>query len=377
MAAENHIIFNKKTMRRILQFILASISVQLHAQLPPVAQALYTQMYNKDTFRGQYSVTNGAQAHATADGKSFYLKWFPASATPSTTALLVTLHGSNGNAFNEFFVWHQRAAAKGVGIIALQWYKGSSSVMPYDYFPDDSIYGYIDTALRRLNYPSNKALLHGFSRGSARSYAITFMDVQPSGKNYFCTVFSNAGKPDSLYPLYTQINSGTYGHTFLSGKRWGMFCGGMDSMPAQSGCPAMNSAKNWVQANGGTVGLFISDPGLGHGGFTQTAAYMDSALSYYLPCFNFTGIKETKAQKKINFFPNPSNGKINLMLDKNDSYKIELINNLGMIVQEIESKNEETISIETISIKENVLFVRVTNTKGEVFTNKCLLLEHQ
>lgn len=275
-----------------------------------------------------------------------------------------------------FFLWHLRAAAKGVGIIAIQWYRGAAAVSPYDYFPDDSIYSYIDTALTRIKYPSNKALFHGFSRGSARSYAIAFYDRPTVGKNYFCTIISNSGKPDSLYNLYSQINSGIYGHSLYNTKRWVMYCGGLDP-GIQTCCAAMNFSKSWVQANGGTVGLYIQDPNLGHGGFQQTPAYMDSALNYYLPCYIAAGVNEIKNKNKINIFPNPSHGQIQLNLNKENNYKIEFINCLGITLKEIQSENVENLVVDTRFTHENTLFIKATNTEGEVFTSKCILLSDE
>ena len=178
-----------------------------------------------------------------------------------------------------------KATRHGCGIIALQWYRGPSAALPNDYFDDKTIYSYIDSALTSIGYPAGKAFLHGFSRGSARSYAIAFNDLH-GGKNYFCTVLSNAGAANPGYPLYAQINSGKYGNNVFAGRHWSLYCGGLDPNAGQSGCNGMNSTKKWLEAQGATVDLFIQDAGLGHGGFHQTAAHMDSALNYYLNCFN-------------------------------------------------------------------------------------------
>ncbi|MBL7910435.1 MAG: T9SS type A sorting domain-containing protein [Bacteroidia bacterium] len=346
-------------MKRSILFLAGIISIlKINAQsLPPTAQALYNEFYNNDVGRGQYAINNGAQALATADGKSFYLKWMPTGATPSLTPLLVTMHGSTGNVFDEFYLWHQKAAAKGVGIIAMQWYRGAASVSPNDYFEDTVIYRYIDTALKRIKYPSNKAFLHGFSRGSARSYAIAFYDTRPSiGKNYFCTVLSNSGKPDSVYTLYAQINSGMYGHSLYNGKRWAMFCGGLDP-GVQTACWAMNNAKNWVQLNGGNVGLYISDPNLGHGGFHQTPAYIDSALNYYLPCFTGNvGIKENVNKNKLDVFPNPCKGSFEIRCDA-EIADVEIFNTIGQIVYR-EKINASQKRI-TPGLKSGVYFLKI------------------
>jgi predicted alpha/beta-fold hydrolase len=159
-------------MKRVFLFLIVFTSLNMQSQLPPAAQALYNEFYNTNTVVAQTCIANGAQAFATADGKTFYLKWFPPGSTPSLTPLLVTLHGTGSNAFNALSKWYQSASSHSVGIIALQWYLGASSSPPHDYFGDTTLYSYIDTALKRIKYPSNKALFHGFSRGSARSYAI-------------------------------------------------------------------------------------------------------------------------------------------------------------------------------------------------------------
>lgn len=350
-------------MKKFLAPVLVLCVNTLNCQsLPPTAQALYNEMYNADVNRGQFATTNGAQTLATADGNSFYLKWLPPGATGSTTPMLVSLHGSNGNAFNEFYLWHARAQAKGVGIIALQWYRGAASVAPNDYFDDPTLYTYIDTALKRLKYPSGKVFLHGFSRGSARSYALAFYDVRSGGKNYFCTILSNAGKPDSAYQLYTQINGGTYGHSFYTGKKWAMFCGGQDPNPAESGCTGMSSAKNWVIANGANVGLYISDPNLSHGGFHQTVAYIDSALNYYLQCFNtVSSVSKINVNKKLNIFPNPAGDVISIE-NANPGEKLKIITLEGLLVYETEiSSGNQNFDLSLFA--QGIYFISVNDKK--------------
>lgn len=334
-------------MKKNIILIFIIITSLIRAQLPPAAQALYNEFYNSHTSYANAVLSQGTQTSATADGNSFYLKWMPANATPSNTPLIFLLHGSSSNAFVVMSFWLPRAQLKGVGIIAVQWYRGAASVSPNDYFDDNSLYTYIDTALKRVKYPSNKAMLSGFSRGSARSYAIQFKDVQPTGKNYFCTILSDAGKPDSAYPLYSQINSGMYGHTFCAGKQWAMFCGGQDPNPARDGCPAMNSAKtNWVAANGGNVGLFIQAPTLGHTGLTDTPAYMDSVIKFYLKCYNNTSIIKHDYQYEFRIYPNPSNDFFNIETALDRKRKISIINNLGQLVKEVWIEGiENTINV--------------------------------
>lgn len=345
-------------------------------QLPTVAQILYDSAYANNPFRGQFALDSGAVAKATSDGNTFYLQWFPAGGTPNSHPLLVTLHGSASTAFDEFYVWHEYAKAKGVGIIAIQWYKGYSLPPPNDYFDDIMLYKYIDTALTRIQYPSNRALFHGFSRGSAMSYAIAFRDVQPpKGKNYFCTIMSNSGRPDSTYYLYAQINSGTYGHTFYTGKQWGMYCGGQDP-GIETRCLAMAESKLWVEANNGVVGLYIEDDTLGHGGFHQTPAYIDSALNYYLPCYLSTTISESDnfQNHSVKLYPNPFFTQTTLNTDiylKDASLLV--YNSLGQQVKQINNIFGQTITLFRDNLPGGLYFLRLTQN-NKIFTTEKLII---
>ena len=174
----------------------------IYAQLSIESQRIYDSCVANNPGNVSYALSNGVQIISTPDSNSFYLSWFPNGTTPMNTPLIVTLHGSKGNAFNEFKSWHTAAQSHNCGIIALQ-YNKYTNVYDYvnGYFKDDTIYSYLNAALSNITYPSNKALLHGFSLGSARTYAVIYNDIK-SGHNYFCTTISNAGKVDLSYPLY-------------------------------------------------------------------------------------------------------------------------------------------------------------------------------
>lgn len=352
-------------MKKLCIILIVIISGKINAQLPPAAQALYNEFYNTNTVVAQSVLSNSAQAVATADGKTFYLKWFPANSTPSLTPLMVMLHGTGSNVFTAMSKVLSTAMTRSVGVIALQWYLGATSVSPHDYFGDTTLYTYIDTALKRIKYPSNKALFLGFSRGSARSYAIQFQDVYPpNGKNYFCTIMSNAGKPDSLYPFYTSINAGS-NHSFCKGKKWAMYCGGLDPNPGRDGCPAMNSAKaNWVAANGGTVGLFIQDPNLGHSGFMDTPLYIDSLIKFYLPCHasGTNSIKEYNSDKTFKIFPNPVSNYLSVVVNQNLGEVLNIYDCIGVLKKQIKIENHET-KVDVNEFQKGIYFVELGKSR--------------
>lgn len=294
--------------------MMSCSSFVLRAQtLPPVAQALYDSAVAQDPNIVQYALNAGAQIRATPDDSSFYIQWFPVGFPPATTPVIVTLHGSDGYAFHEFFNWHQAAFQHGCGIIAIQWYRGPQSSPPYDYFDDSRLYEFIDTALTRINYPSGKAFYHGFSRASARSYGVIFNDSH-GGQNYFCTALSNAGGVDSMYPLYDSIYDNFYGPNVFAGKHWALYCGANDNNPAMSGCPAMSYTQTWLISQGASVDVFFQDPIGDHDGFNDTTIYRDSILNYYLLCFYglLTVDQLPNNAQPPNIYPNPTDGILHL-----------------------------------------------------------------
>ncbi|MBK6521711.1 MAG: T9SS type A sorting domain-containing protein [Sphingobacteriaceae bacterium] len=356
-------------MKKLSLLSILFLSAKLLAQLPPAAQALYNEFASIPSQSAQVCINAGATASATADGKTFYMKWFPSGATPSLTPLMVGLHGSGGNAFLMMAKHLQSAQSQSVGMICLQWYLGSSSSAPNDYFGDTTLYTYIDTALKRIKYPKNKALYHGFSRGSARSYAIQFLDVYPGvGKNYFCTIMSNAGKPDSAYPFFQAVNSPTNtNHSFCKGKKWAMFCGGLDPNPGRDGCPGMNSAKtNWVQANGGSVGLFIQDPNLAHTGFVDTPTYIDSLFKFYKPCFQsgVQGLNENHSEHEFKIFPNPVQDHLNLSTKNLKGETLTIYDCLGVLRKQIKIESAET-KIDLSEFQKGIYFIELGKSRAK------------
>lgn len=267
-------------MKISCSLLFSFFSITAFAQLSERSQTLYNECYNKDEQRGKFALDKGVKCISTPDSNSFYLQWFPKNAKETETPLIVSLHGSEGNAFNEFYLWYKYAAKNKIGIIAVQWYKGSKST-PNSYVEDSLVYHYIAHALARINYPKNKALLHGFSRGSAISYAIAFRDAVVTGNNYFGFILSNSGKAEYNYPLYKKMSSGIWGHNFYNGKKWLLFCGREDK-GINSCCEGMYETKKWIEGNGGKVEIFIDDEKAGHGGFHHTPKHINTVIDYYL-----------------------------------------------------------------------------------------------
>ena len=369
----------ERNITKVLFLIVAAVisNAAVFAQLPGQAQVLYDSAYAQDPILVNTALNHGAQIFPTPDSNSFYLQWFPTGATPSATPLIVSLHGSRCNAFMEFKSWHQQAQLHGCGIIAIQWYRYKPNP-PFDYFPDDTLYSYISSALANISYPSGKALLHGFSRGSARSYAMIFNDIQ-SGNNYFCTTISNAGNLDLGYPLYNSIDTGAYGSNFFSGKHWNLFCGPPEPPFIGGACDGMNFTQTWLQNQGAIVDIYIQNPSLGHNGFQMPSsfAYKDTMLNKYLECYNgISSVYENLKETKPTISPNPFSSQTTLQATtplKNASLVFH--NSFGQVVKQIDKLTGQTIILHRDNLPAGLYFVTLIQGNQTIATKKIIITD--
>lgn len=229
--------------------------------------------------RYQFALDHGAQILANPDGRSFSVLWYPSQTnTGSKPPMIVTLHGHGSWAFDEFFLWQPYATVRGYGILALQWWFGGGESSS-DYYTPNALYPIIECLLRTQGIQAGKALIHGFSRGSAVIYALTALDR--INEKFFSLTIANAGGASQDYPPNVDIANGKFGLTPFTGIHWVLFCGGRDSNPERDGCPAMHRSRDWVTQLGGTVDLFIEDVNAGHGGFHMTPAHVNEALDVF------------------------------------------------------------------------------------------------
>ena len=259
--------------------IAVGLPGQPASSLPPAAQGLLDRARAATPQRYQYALDRGASILPTSEGRSFYLLWRPPGASERNHPLVVTLHGSSGWAFDEFYLWHEQAANYGYGILALQWWFGTGENSDAYYAPAD-LHRELRSALHRQENQPGAALLHGFSRGAANIYAVAALDRQ-SADRFYAMILANAGGASRDFPPNLAISNGDYGYNVFSGTYWTMFCGGMDPNPERDGCPAMRRTAEWVELFGGATSLFIEDPAAGHGGFHQTPAHIRAALDAY------------------------------------------------------------------------------------------------
>ncbi len=209
-------------------------------------------------YQYQFAIDQGATFHTTPDAKSFYLQWYPKGVSAeSKPPMIVTLHGSAGWVFAEFYHFQAHAQKHGYGIIALQWWFGGDGGNS-DYYLPSELYPILSDVLKDKEIQANTVLLHGFSRASANIYAVTAFD-RYTGNDFFGLIVANSGKASSNFPPNMQIGAGNFGMTPFDGTHWVMVCGMDDPNPDRDGCVGMNDTKEWVTQYGGVVDLLIED----------------------------------------------------------------------------------------------------------------------
>ncbi len=263
-----------------LLFILSALisAPAAFAELP--SHPLIEKAQREEAPRVKYALDNGAEVGLTSDGKSYYVLWFPkGSSEKNLPPMIATMHGHDGCAFVDFYVWHDFLKKRGYGFLAIQWWLGEGEGI-HDYLLPNETYRAIDEVFRKLGVRPGTALLHGFSRGSTNTYAVAAMD-RSLKNNYFALIIANAGRASSNYPPTREIEQGRFGSRPLAGSHWVTYAGAKDTNPDRDGIQGMRETGEWIQKYGGIVDLAIEDPDSGHGGFHRNPKNTNAALDVF------------------------------------------------------------------------------------------------
>lgn len=213
----------------------------------------------------------------TSDGQSFLVVW---KATKAPTRWIVTLHGTQGFATDDLAIWYPRLKDRDVGLVCVQWWLGEGNAINAYYTPMQ-IYHEIDLALQKLGVQPGKAMLHGFSRGAANSYAVVALDAG-RGRHYFSLAVASSGGVALEYPPTKAILNGDYGQRPLQGTRWITAAGARDPHPDRDGVDGMRRTVDWLKQQGATVLESIEDPDEGHGALQRNPKNIQRVLDLFL-----------------------------------------------------------------------------------------------
>jgi hypothetical protein len=247
------------------------------SQSPPILE----QMKQRAPSAYAFALSRGAKVKTvqTALGPSFYAVWYPRGKKPQTTPVIVTLHGSRGNALVKFQGWQPEAARRGYGVIALEWWNGVNQPVHGDeaevnYLSAQQLYGTLRSIFKAEKVKPRLVLLHGHSRGSTRVYPLTFLD-RAKRNRYFRLSVADSG------PARTE-NGDIQMITSLTGRHFVLYCGKRDVNPERgSMCDLQATSKTWLESKGAKVDLFIEDPTGNHGGFLASPANINQALDVF------------------------------------------------------------------------------------------------
>ena len=218
--------------------------------------------------RVEFAQKKNVRVVPTSDGKSFFLVWYPDSVknNPTKPPVIVTFSGHGSFAYDEFFLWQPLAEKFGFGIIAVQWWLGQGEKIN-DYYFMREIYPDLENLLRKERIQPGNVLAHGFSRGSANIYSLTFLDKM-TGNNFIGATIANAGKIQDSFPENRPLFNSK--PDSLKGTHWILYCGANDPNPERDGCQGMAETRDWLVSRGSTVDVFIQDPNGDHGGFHRS-----------------------------------------------------------------------------------------------------------
>lgn len=213
----------------------------------------------------------------TSDGESFYTVW-RATGASMPKRWIISIPGREGFATDDLAIWSKHLAGRDVGLVSMQWWLGGDNERDAYYRPEQ-VYREIDLALQKLGVKPGSVMFHGFSRGSANSYAIAALD-HGRGKKYFALNVASSGGVALDYPPTRAILSGAYGDHPLRGTRWVTSAGAKDS--ERDGIEAMRRTAAWLKEQGATVELSIEDPNLGHGALVLNPSNTKRLLDLFL-----------------------------------------------------------------------------------------------
>jgi predicted esterase len=240
-----------------------SVAAASRAAPPSSSSADVAAARRHDPAAYRFSLAHGGRIAPDSGSGTFVVE---STAPARPRALVVVVHGHNGNAFTHYRQWQPYAAAHGLGLVSVEWQTqwGKDAV----FLDSPSTYGLIRRAVAREGTPPGRVLLHGFSQGSHEAFDLTSLDRR--GAKLFALTIAESGGVH-----------GAAADPALASTKWVIYCAGKDPWPQLSGCPAMRRARAYLQASGAVVERFMVDPPAHHGGFLKNRPDVELALRAY------------------------------------------------------------------------------------------------
>lgn len=270
-------------MHRLCVVVLLAMSkanCQAQDKLGGEAQRLYEQARTQGRAFAQAEKLQ-PEVWPTSDGRSFLVVY---RASKAPTRWIASLHGAGkparGFATDDLVAWSPHLRGRDVGIICLQWWKGTGD-RTEDFLRPEEVYRELDVALARVKAKEGECLLHGFSRGSTNTFAVMALD-HGRGKKYFSLAVAHSGGVALDYPPTRRLLAGDYGESPLKGTRWITVAGGKDPNAERDGIAGMRRTAQWLKEQGAEVKLSIEDTKYGHGALHLNPGNAKRVLDLFL-----------------------------------------------------------------------------------------------
>ncbi len=211
-----------------------------------------------------------------------YAVWFPSNwASANPRRVIVGLHGTGGNAEEDWwFNWKSTTSDRGYAYIGLTYLDAATG----SYDDEPAAYTNLKAALSDIgtscDFGSPAIFLAGFSRGSAMTFGVSYLDLHD--RRLFKGFVNNSGAtPPGTPPTATVAGfmARNESSAYSGGHFW-MYCGDLDNSHGSPMCDEMQTAKTLVTTYGGVVGDLYHDPPGGHGGLNSNASAVASMYAY-------------------------------------------------------------------------------------------------
>ena len=217
-----------------------------------------------------------------AVGSKYYGAYFPSGfASSGKRRILIALHGTGGSPEAEFNDWHTTVDSRSWGFLGLKYLDDATGAYDDVQTIYSQIKAMVDDVKASCDTGSASFFLVGFSRGSAESFSLEYLDLKD--RRLFKAIGNNSGAwPDSvsLPPTLAPVQTRSEMNAFTGSRFW-MYCGEQDFEHGYSMCIEMQAANDFVVKYGGTVKQLYKDPTGTHGGLVRNADALSQMLSYF------------------------------------------------------------------------------------------------
>ncbi len=280
-------------IKKSLVFIVLSFIFTAVSEAAPVGRAVVADhdplMIWKRSRSFEKVKQEGAQVVIWPEKNNFFAYYIPPGY--ASGRIMVAVHGTGGNPYEELKDEIPMARTHDYMVVAMNWYKPKTG-----FFKAEELYGDILQALSFIQKKTGNDLSRvgyiGFSRGSAVSYEVAYLDakneriidifISHSGgipRNFKIEAKSPGAEPDEFFKM---LALGQLGEAPLKGAQFFLYSGDKDESWGPTMSEQMEYANELIPKNGGQVLEWVRRADLGHMGFRQDKTINEKALRYFI-----------------------------------------------------------------------------------------------